>query len=147
MKRTAAVMLLLTAAALSAQDVPKKYSCDGFAEPLRRKSMEVHRGRVLPLKGQLLAADGSNADDKVLRTPPVVSLMLGTADKSEGLEQRDFGKGKSFVYLADPDPHWKFDLGTESMKDNGTYVVTLVSGDAKEYTVDPACRLEFTLMP
>lgn len=143
------VLLVLAAVALSAQEAPPPpatYACEGFAEPLRTtEPMELRPGRVLPLKGRLVAADGTNADHTVLRTAPVVSLVFKPdegpeVDKSAELEVWDYGQGRSFVYLADPDPHWKFDLGTSKLA--GRYVVTLVSGDPQEYTVDPVCRVE-----
>jgi hypothetical protein len=146
------LLLLLAVAAVSAQETPPppNYACDGFAEPLRTaEPMELRPGRVLPLKGRLAAADAKNADDTVLRTAPVVSLIFKPGegpevDKSGELEVWDYGKGKSFIYLADPDPHWKFDLGTAKLA-AGRYLVTLVSGDPKEYTIDPVCRLELLI--
>jgi hypothetical protein len=148
MTKPCIALLLFAAAAVSAQEAPPRtYACDGFAEPLHRPGvMEVRGGRVLPLKANLLGAGGAVADGKALRTAPVVSLTFKPGDgpevdKSNDLEVWDYGKGKSFVFLADPDPHWKFDLGTGKLAP-GSYSVTLVSGDAKEYTVDPLCRLE-----
>ncbi|HYR27728.1 MAG TPA: hypothetical protein VEU30_04650, partial [Thermoanaerobaculia bacterium] len=143
---------VLVAASIEAQEKRRPvYACDGFAEPLSKPGvMELRRGRVLPLKGKLVAADGSFANNKVLKTPPVVSLTFKPAsgpavDRSEGLEVRDYGKGKSFVF--DAEAHWKFDLGTGNLADDGNYTVLLVSGDPAEYTVDPACRFEFALAP
>jgi hypothetical protein len=134
---------VLFAFAITAQEVaPPKYSCDGFAAPLNRGSMEVERGRVLPLKGKLSRADGTAVVQGSVRTAPVVHIALSGEDKSGVLEAHDYGKGRSFVF--DPEAHWKFDLGTSTLTGDGTWVVTLMSGDPKEYVVDPACRLEFS---
>ena len=56
---------------------------------------------------------------------------------------RDYGKGNHFVW--DDEAHWKFDLGTGNLPENGKYVVTFRSGDEKEYRVDPPCSLIFHL--
>ena len=135
---------VLFAFTISAQETaPPKYSCDGFAAPLNRGSIDVERGRVLPLKGKLSRADGTAVVQGSVRTAPVVHIALSGEDKSSALEAHDYGKGRSFVF--DPEAHWKFDLGTGTLTGNGTWVVTLLSGDPKEYVVDPACRFEFSL--
>jgi hypothetical protein len=59
------------------------------------------------------------------------------------MEVRDYGKGNHFVW--DQEAHWKFDLGTGNLPDDGKYTVTVLSGDAKEYRVDPPCKLTFKL--
>ena len=127
---------------------PAKYKCDGFDEPLKRNNIHIGRGRVLPLRGKLVGPDGKFGDATVLKTPPVVTLTYQPegkpeVDKSGVLEVRDYGKGRSFVW--DPEAHWKFDLGTKSLPDDGQYTVTLSSGDPKEYQVDPVCSLVFRL--
>lgn len=145
---------LLVAAALPALAQDKapagaaKYACQGFAAPLNRPNLHIERTRVLPLRAKLTAADGTVGDDTALNTPPVVSLKFeppsGPAvDKSDKLEVRDFGKGKSFVF--DKEAGWKFDLGTGNLPDNGKYVATMQSGDPKEYTIDPTCTVNFNL--
>ena len=124
------------------------YSCNGFAEPLNRPNMHIGRGRVLPLRAKLLLTDGTAADDTTLKAAPVISLKFQPesgpeVDKSAVAEVRDYGKGNAFVY--DKEAHWKFDLGTGNLPDDGKYTVTVVSGDAKEYRIDPACSLTFNL--
>jgi len=123
------------------------YRCQGFDEPLH-DGMNIPRGRVLPLRGKLVAADGSFADQKVVKTPPAVSFKFQPegkpeVDKTSTVEVRDYGKGSHFVW--DDEAHWKFDLGTKSLEDAGQYQVRLVSGDEAEYKVDPSCALTFNL--
>jgi hypothetical protein len=140
-----------TPSRVRADDKPSvKYACQGFDDPLKRNNMHIGRGRVLPLRGKLILPDGTFGDNTVLKTAPVVSLKYQPegkpeVDKSGGLEVRDYGKGTSFVW--DPEAHWKFDLGTKNLPDDGQYTVTLSSGDPKEYQVDPVCSLIFLLGP
>lgn len=103
---------------------------------------------ILPLRAKLARPDGSFADASVLEAPPAIFLKYQPesgpeVDKTAGLEVRDFGKGNRFVF--DQEAHWKFDLGTSNLTDDGKYAVTLSTGDPKEYVVDPPCTLVFLL--
>ena len=134
--------------ARAADKAPPVYACQGFAEPMHRANIQIGRGRVLPLRARLALPDGSFGED--LKSAPMISLKYRPesgreVDKTAGLEVRDYGKGNRFVF--DKEAHWKFDLGTGNLKDDGTYVVSLLSGDEKEYRVDPACSLVFLLAP
>jgi hypothetical protein len=127
---------------------PPTYRCQGFDEPMNRSPIQIGRGRVLPLRAKLVLPDGSFGDDDTLTTVPVISLKYQPesgpeVDKTDGIEVRDYGKGKSFVF--DKEAHWKFDLGTGNLPDNGKYTVSLRSGNEKEYHVDPPCTLVFNL--
>jgi hypothetical protein len=146
---SAAVVVTLFAAATYAADkgLPT-YTCQGFDEPLNHPNIHINRGRVLPLRAKLARPDGTYGDDTTLKTPPQLALKFKPesgpeVDKSTGVEVRDYGKGNSFVF--DKEAHWKFDLGTGNLPDDGKYTVTLLSGDPKEYRVDPACALDFLL--
>ncbi len=143
------VGLLLVSIAAAEDKIPT-YTCQGFDEPLNRPNMHIGRGRVLPLRGKLFLSEGKYGDDAVLKTAPAISLKYKPesgpeVDKTTGVEVRDYGKGTSFVF--DKEAHWKFDLGTGNLPDNGKYVVSLLSGDSKEYKVDPPCTLTFLLEP
>lgn len=124
------------------------YRCQGFGEPMHRDNIRITRGRVLPLRAKLVLPDGKFADNGAFETAPTISLQFvpesgPEVDKTAGLEVRDYGKGSSFVF--DQEAHWKFDLGTGNLPDDGKYNVSLVSGDESEYRVDPRCTLVFLL--
>jgi hypothetical protein len=126
---------------------PPTYRCQGFDEPLR-DGMQIAKGRVLPLRAKLVGPDGSFGDQSSLKTPPAISFHYlpesgPEVDKTGGMEVRDYGKGTHFVW--DDEAHWKFDLGTGNLADDGKYRVTLLSGDEAEYKVDPACAVTFNL--
>ena len=141
------LVLAASTPARAAGKAPLVYACQGFAEPMR-ENIHIGRGRVLPLRARLALPDGTFGED--LKSPPKILLKYRPesgpeVDKTAGLEVRDYGKGNRFVF--DKEAHWKFDLGTGNLKDDGTYVVSLLSGDEKEYKVDPVCSLVFLLAP
>lgn len=132
----------------AAEKSPVVYACQGFAEPMHRENIQIGRGRVLPLRARLALPDGTFGED--LKSAPKIALKYRPesgpeVDKTAGLEVRDYGKGNRFVF--DKEAHWKFDLGTGNLKEDGRYVVSLLSGDEKEYRVDPGCSLSFLLAP
>lgn len=139
--------VLFASATARAAD-PPTYQCRGFDEPMQRSPQRIPRGRVLPLRAKLALPDGTFADAKTLASAPALTLKYKPAsgpevDKTGGMEVRDYGKGDRFVF--DEEAHWKFDLGTGNLPDDGEYVVTLVSGDEKAYRVDPPCTLVIQL--
>jgi len=141
------VLLGSSAVALAQGAAPKTYACQGFDEPLK-SGMDIPKGRVLPLRAKLVLPDGSFGNQKTIKTTPMVSFKFlpesgPEVDKTAGMEVRDYGKGNHFVW--DDEAHWKFDLGTRNLTDNGKYRVTLLSGDEKEYRVDPTCTMDFNL--
>lgn len=141
-------LVLAATPARAAGKAPPVYACQGFAEPMHRENIHIGRGRVLPLRARLALPDGTFGEN--LKSPPRLLLKYRPesgpeVDKTAGLEVRDYGKGNRFVF--DKEAHWKFDLGTGNLKDDGTYAVSLLSGDEKEYKVDPVCSLVFLLAP
>ncbi|MDQ2871094.1 MAG: hypothetical protein M3S32_10145 [Acidobacteriota bacterium] len=144
----AALFAIVAPAPARAADAIAVYACQGFDEPMNRPNIQIGRGRVLPLRAKLVRPDGTFADETVVKSPPTLSLKFQPengpeVDKTAGMEVRDYGKGNRFVW--DQEAHWKFDLGTGNLPDDGKYTVTVLSGDAKEYRVDPACKLTFRL--
>lgn len=141
----ALVLLLSTNALVQEQPLPV-YACQGFKEPLHRADIRVERGRNLPLRGRLVLANGTPADGNDLATAPIISVKFKDADQTSEARAGDFGKGKSFQFF-ELESHWKFDLETSSLTGDGEYAVTMLSGDPGEYTIDPPCKLVFTLEP
>jgi hypothetical protein len=140
--------IALSAAPWARAQEAAAFRCQGFDEPMNRNPINIGRGRVLPLRGKLVRADGTFGDQTSVKTAPVLTLKYQPdagpeVDKTSGIEVRDYGKGNHFVW--DDEAHWKFDLGTGNLPDDGKYLVTMSSGDEKEYKVDPACSLVFML--
>lgn len=144
---TLLLALACIAPAAGQEKTPPTYRCEGFGEPMHRQNIQIPKGRVLPLMGKLVLPDGSYGTAATLKAPPAISLKYlpesGTEVARTDLEVRDFGKGDRFVW--DAEAHWKFDLGTSNLTDDGKYLVTLSTGDPKEYVVDPPCTLVFIL--
>jgi hypothetical protein len=149
-----AILSAIALAALSgrppaeARQAAPVYPCRGFDEPMHRSPQQISRGRVLPLRGKLTLPGGAFCDRNTVKTPPALTLKFrpeggAEVDKTAGMEVRDYGKGNSFVW--DDEAHWKFDLGTGNLPDDGEYVARLVSGDEKEYRVEPPCEIVFHL--
>ena len=127
---------------------PAVYHCVGFDEPLNKGPMQVGKGRVLPLRVKLADESGGFGDDSTVKAHPMVRVAFqpesgAEVDKTDEIDLRDYGVGRSFVF--DKEAHWKFDLGTLKFKQEGTYKVTVLSGDEAEYKVDPTCELVFHL--
>jgi len=127
---------------------PTVYHCVGFDEPLNKGPMQVGKGRVLPLRAKLADDNGGFGDDTTVKAHPMVRVAYqpesgAEVDKTDEIDLRDYGVGRSFVF--DKEAHWKFDLGTLKFKQEGTYKVTVLSGDEAEYKVDPTCELVFHL--
>ena len=140
--------LAAPASAPAQEKAPPTYPCRGFDEPMHRSPQQISRGRVLPLRGKLVLPAGGFCDRNTVKTPPALTLKFRPAggaevDKTSGMEVRDYGKGNSFVW--DDEAHWKFDLGTGNLPDDGEYVASMVSGDEKEYRLDPPCTIVFNL--
>ncbi len=138
---------LASSAMRAASPAPPTYRCQGFDEPIRQ-DMQIAKGRVLPLRGKLLLPGGTFGDQTTIKAPPALTLKFlpesgPEVDKTAGIEVRDYGKGNRFVW--DDEAHWKFDLGSKSLEDDGKYRATLISGDEAEYRVDPSCSVTFNL--
>lgn len=143
----AGAALLPSSVALAADAAPV-YACQGFDEPMNRPDIQIGRGRVLPLRAKLVRPDGTFVEESAIKSTPTLSLKYKPengpeVDKTNGMEVRDYGKGNHFVW--DQEAHWKFDLGTGNLPDDGAYVVSVLPGDEKEYRVDPTCKLTFHL--
>jgi hypothetical protein len=127
---------------------PAVYHCVGFDEPQNKGPIQVGKGRVLPLRVKLADDGGGFGDDSTVKAHPMVRVAFqpesgAEVDKTDEIDLRDYGVGRSFVF--DKEAHWKFDLGTLKFKQDGTFKVTVLSGDEAEYKVDPTCELVFHL--
>lgn len=127
------------------------YSCTGFQSPFNVSLMLAKKtNRAIPLKLQLF--DGSNnlVTPATLGTAasPVVNVSYSSGasnaiDESallNPLGQSSSGNQFSF----DPTTQiWWFNLATTNFSAQGTYTVTLQSGDTSKYQVSPQCSGTF----
>lgn len=123
-------------------------SCQGFAAPMNQYPVKTKKNRVFPLKMELFDADGFELTGADLAAPPVVTVMFSSSGGAEGTDVSSDAlaagmgtEGNQFEYT--DDGIWQFNLKSKDYHANGTYLVTVVSGDESEYVIDPACETSF----
>jgi len=123
-------------------------SCVGFEPPLDKSPVKFRRNRVLPLKAQLLKADGGQVTGLDIKALPVVQVLYNSAtggtpvDVSENILSAGQGTdGNQFIFTEEG--KWQFNLKTGNYTAQGTYSVSIQTGDDSEYVVDPACSVYF----
>ena len=83
-----------------------------------------------------------------LSSPPVVQVMFdsgvgpATDVSADALSAGQGTEGNQFVFSGG---NWSFNLQTKNYVAKGTYTVTMVSGDATEYTIAPTCTVKFVI--
>jgi len=123
-------------------------SCQGFESPMDKGPVTVKKKKVLPLKATLL--DGSvpvtNLD---IVAPPVIQVLynsgVGAAIDvtTDALPAGQGTEGNQFEFDG---TWWHFNLKTRRQYTaQGTYTVSIVSGDATEYVVNPTCTAHFVI--
>ena len=98
----------------------------------------------------LLDADGFPVTGTDLAAPPVIQVVF--VPSSGGVSVNVTGdalavglrtKGNQFVFT--DDEKFQYNLTTKNFSAPGTYEVSLVTGDAEEYVVQPACKGTFVI--
>lgn len=139
--------------------LPVTLACDGFRSPWDRflSSTSASRNafwrRVFArrpdhvLLARLRDADGVSLGADSLAAPPVVRVELQGASGGEPVDVTETVLGSApdaFRYGVNRDT-WRFFLPRRSMPGPGTYDVTIESGDAAEYVIDPTCTRSITV--
>jgi len=147
-----------TCALVTFSSVPS-YSCDGFEPPMNLALLPgpfgggeigrtVKRNRVLPFKATLVDGDDNPVTDLI--APPVIDVSFDptigpTEDVTdEALTPGKRDDGNQFILAGDK---WTFNLWTKNYTADGTYTVTMQSGDTDEYVIDPICKGVFVIDP
>lgn len=123
-------------------------SCVGFESPMDAGSVKVKKNRVLPLKGQMFDLDGFDMTDADIAASPMIQVLFdsGVGDAidvtEEALAAGEGSEGNEFEFGVD---YWRFNLKTSNYTAPGTYTITMVSGDATEYVIDPSCAGSFVI--
>jgi hypothetical protein len=124
-------------------------SCIGFEPPMANYPVVAKKNRVLPLKAELLDAEGVLVLGGDLTAPPVLQVWQGygtaTDDdvSDDALPAGQGTEGNQFVFT--DDLKWQFNLKTSNYSGPGTYTVIMESGDPSEYVIDPTCLTEFVI--
>jgi len=134
-------------------------SCNGFEPPMNLALLPgpfgggeigrtVKKNRVLPFKATLVDGDGNPVTDLI--APPVIDVSFDpTIGPTEDVTDDALTPGKrddgnQFILAGDK---WTFNLWTKNYTADGTYTVTMQSGDTDEYVIDPVCKGVFVIEP
>jgi hypothetical protein len=125
-------------------------ACSGFEPPMEDYPVRAKHNRAFPLKMRITDMIGMELTDFDLTAAPVVqvvymSLAGDAIDVSDDALPAGLGtEGNQFEYSPE-DGLWHFNLNSRNYTAEGQYVVTAVSGDQSEYTIDPVCVTGFTI--
>lgn len=126
------------------------FTCVGFQPPMANFPVRAKKNRVFPLKIELLDVDGYGLMLEDLSSPPVAQVMftpdagVHAIDVSEyALSAGEGSDGNQFVFT--DDGFWQFNLQSKNYTASGEYLITAVSGDESEYTINPACVSSFVV--
>ena len=122
-----------------------------FAPPMSADHpVGVRKNRVLPMMMKLFNSEGFELQAGDLVAAPVIEVIHtpGTgepsADVSGDVLAAGLGTdGNMFEYRGDG--YWHFNLKVSNYSAPGEYLVTVISGDESEYTVDPSCVSSFLI--
>ena len=102
----------------------------------------VKKNRVLPLKVELHDENSDVIDDNAIDSPPVLQVIFdsGIAANPEDVTAYALSAGwgtdgNQFEYDISTGL-WHFNLKTKNYTAAGTYIISIVSGDDIEYTID-----------
>lgn len=116
-------------------------SCEGFKAPADRDVVIKRPNRVVPLRMHLIDDDGFYVGDYAL-APPVLQVAYSSGgDFAPLAEELDYAgrgdEGNQFIFDGS---EWAFNLGTRGLA-SGSYKLSVTSGDASQYAVDPSCEV------
>lgn len=125
-------------------------TCAGFSPPMENYPVAVKKNRVLPLKAEVLNADGSLMTDRDIDAQPIVQIWFESGDGGVAIDETvdalsvgQGDEGNQFVFT--DEGRWQFNLSTKPYTSPGTYTVLMASGDDSEYLLKPTCMTEFVI--
>jgi hypothetical protein len=126
------------------------FTCTGFYSPMAVFPVKARKNRVFPLKMELFDSDEFEVEGADLLATPVLQVVFIAAGaitaldvSSEALSSGAGSEGNQFDYTTDG--IWQFNLKSKNYSSKGEYMITAVSGDDAEYTIDPACVTSFVI--
>lgn len=127
-----------------------RYACAGF-DDIADTPLKVTRPRTIPLRAELLDQGLPVAGDGLAAAPVVqVDFASGApaeppADVTDLVPPPDRAfVGNQFLYK-EASARWFHGLQTIKMSPPGTYTITMVSGDDREYVIDPPCAATYVI--
>lgn len=122
-------------------------ACEGFEAPLDADVSVNKPNRVLPLRMALVDGSGFPLTSDDITAPPVlqVTYTSGEYDGDAFLAELDTaGKGDDGNKFVFNGSNWAFNMKTKGLA-SGNYTITVVSGAAAEYVIDPTCNVGLTV--
>jgi hypothetical protein len=136
-------------------------SCEDFEPPMNNGPVKVRKTQgwkelpsnapstlVLPLKVQV-SDSGGPITDADIASPPVLQVLYNSGVivandvTADALPAGQASIGNQFVFTNDG--KWGFNLGTWYYTAPGTYTISVASGDATEYVINPTCTATFVV--
>lgn len=131
----------------------KDLACVGFEYPMDSGAVTVKKNRVLPLKVQFLDMDGNMVTDHDIAAPPVLQVHYDsyieeypvdvTDDVRSAGKRSKHSKGNQFAFSKDS--NWELNLDTKKFTAQGTYTLSIVTGNDVEYGIVPMCEVTFVV--
>jgi len=124
------------------------FSCIGFEPPMDGGPVTVKKNRVLPFKAVIQDESGNPIIDLDIVSPPVIQVLFDSGMElavdvtDDALPAGQGTDGNQFEFGTDK---WQFNLKTKNYTAEGTYTVSIVSGDDSEYTINPTCVGTFVI--
>jgi len=116
-------------------------SCEGFKAPADRDVRINRPNRVVPLRMQLVDEDGAYVGDYELASPVLQVAYSSGGDFEQFADALDYaGRGNEGNQFIFDGAYWAFNLGTRGLA-SGTYQLSVTSGDASQYVVNPSCEV------
>ena len=118
-------------------------ACDGFQPPLDEEVALRKPNRVLPLRFNLFDGDGFELTGADISANPVLQVTFDGVSYSgdADLENVDTaGRGDDGNMFIFDDTYWGLNMKTKGLSP-GHYTLSVVSGDATEYQLDPTCEV------
>jgi hypothetical protein len=120
----------------------------GFLSPLGGDPITVKKNRVIPFKVELRDGDDYLITDQDITAPPVIQVSFddgfSPAEDVTG-DALPAGQGTDGNQFEFNDPVWQYNLKTKNYSASGTYTVSIVSGDASEYVINPLVEAQFVI--
>lgn len=128
---------------------PLTLSCAGFQPPANSGPITVKKNRAIPFKAELFDVDGFAITGADIKAAPVIQVFFISAGggapidvSGDTLPAGASSEGNMFVFAND---HWQYNLKTSNYSAPGTYLISMESGDADEYGIDPTCNVSFVI--
>jgi hypothetical protein len=124
------------------------FECQGFDSPLNAGPVTLSKKRVLLFDAGLVDRDEVEITDADIAAPPVLQVTFSSVTPTDPTtditndvprSQKRLPSSNQFEY-SEQTNGWRTSIKTEFYQAPGSYLLQMVSGDATEYVIEPACE-------